>query len=113
MREERFGGGTPCSERSQSHDQNVGGHSRLRLLSLWDRRGDAGLAPRRRHSPRGLADGRIRRARHGGVDPEGNRSCHYGEAGGVAVTSTEVPTHDWVTLTKLAENLTDENVIVG
>jgi|TARA_B110000263_G_scaffold215890_1_gene201149 hypothetical protein len=29
------------------------------------------------------------------------------------VTSTEVPTHDWVTLTKLAENLTDENVIVG
>ena len=29
------------------------------------------------------------------------------------MTPTDVPTHDWVTTTKLAENLTDENVIVG
>ena len=29
------------------------------------------------------------------------------------MTPTDVPTHDWVTTPKLAENLTDENVIVG
>ena len=29
------------------------------------------------------------------------------------MTPTDVPTHDWVTTTKLAENLTDEHVLVG